>query len=255
MSTTQKDALLTWLLRLGDNNLVLGHRLSEWCSNGPFLEEDIAMSNIALDYLGQARILYTYAGEVEGKGHSEDFFAYERKEPEFTNALLTETKNGDFATAVARQLYYSVFASLLLNELVNSKDVTLSGYAAKAIKETTYHLRHASDWTLRLGDGTEESHRRMQTAIDSLWMYTHDLFAAVDSDKLLVKDGIIPDVPALKAKWMEMISSVLREATLKVPDANAWQMEGSRTGRHTENLGYIIGELQYVTRAYPGLQW
>ncbi|HEU4719572.1 MAG TPA: 1,2-phenylacetyl-CoA epoxidase subunit PaaC [Bacteroidia bacterium] len=253
--SNDQSALLRFVLRLGDNSLILGHRLSEWCSNGPFLEEDIAMSNIALDYLGQARILYTYAGKVEGKGHEEDFFAYERREHEFTNSLLTEMKTPDFAFAVARQLYYSTFAWLLATELQKSKDETLAGYAGKAIKEFTYHLRHANDWTLRLGDGTEESHTRMQKAIDDLWMYTGDLFATVESDAELVKNGIIPDVAALKSKWNEMIADVLERATLKMPDANAWQMEGSRTGRHTEHLGYIIAELQYVTRAYPGNKW
>lgn len=255
MSKNQQEALVAFVLRLGDNNLVLGHRLSEWCSYGPILEEDIAMTNIALDYIGQSRILYTYAGEAEGKGHDEDFFAYERRENEFTNALLTETKNGDFALAVARQLYYSAFAYLLVNELLKSKDETLAGYAGKAVKELTYHLRHASDWTMRLGDGTEESHRRMQEGLNSLWMYTNDLFATTESDQLLVEAGIIPDVPALKSKWLETISAVIGEATLTVPDLKAWQMEGSRTGRHTENLGYIIADMQYVTRAYPGQKW
>lgn len=253
--STNKDALLKFVLRLGDNNLILGHRLSEWCSFGPFLEEDIAMSNIALDYIGQARVLYTYAGEVEGKGHAEDYFAYERKEHSFTNALLTEMPNGDFAQSIARQLYYSAFANLVLTALLDSKDETLKGYAGKAIKETNYHMRHALDWLHRLGEGTEESHRRMQEGLNALWMYTKDLFADVESDKALAAAGIAPDVPALYNQWFETISKAIREATLQVPDAKAWQMEGSRTNRHTENLGYIIAEMQYVTRAYPGLQW
>lgn len=253
MSNSNK-ALVEFVLRLGDNNLILGHRLSEWCSNGPFLEEDIAMSNIALDYLGQTRILYTYAGQLE-VGRSEDYYAYERKEDEFTNALLTEMPNGDFAMTIARQLYYSIFAELLLNELVKSKDATLAGYAAKAVKETAYHVRHAIDWTLRLGDGTEESRKRMQKGIDDLFMYTGDLFATTENDKQLVAAGIIPDVSSLKNAWSEKISRVLAEATLKMPAADTWQMTGSRTNRHTEHLGYILAQMQYVTRAYPGNKW
>ncbi|GAB4142285.1 MAG: phenylacetate-CoA oxygenase subunit PaaC [Bacteroidia bacterium] len=254
MSQANNNALLKFVLRLGDNNLILGHRLSEWCSKGPFLEEDIAMSNIALDYIGQARVLYTYAGQLEG-GKNEDYYAYERREHEFTNALLTEMPNGDFAVSIARQLYYSAFAHLLCTELLKSNDATLAGYAGKAIKEIAYHLRHATDWTLRLGDGTEESHQRMQRGLDELWMYTGDLFATIDSDKELVQAGIIPDVNALKDAWLKMITDVVGKATLKMPDLNAWQMDGSRTGRHTEHIGYIIAEMQYVTRAYPGCEW
>lgn len=253
MSNSNK-ALVEFVIRLGDNNLILGHRLSEWCSNGPFLEEDVAMSNIALDYLGQTRILFTYAGQLEG-GRTEDYYAYERREEEFTNALLTEMPNGDFGTSIARQLYYSIFAELLLTELLKSKDVTLAGYAAKAIKETAYHVRHAIDWTLRLGDGTEESHKRVQQGIDDLFMYTGDLFATTENDKALVAQGIIPDVPSLKTAWTEKIARVLKEATLTMPALDSWQMTGSRTKRHTEHLGYIIAEMQYVTRAFPGNKW
>lgn len=253
MSTSNK-ALVEFVLRLADNNLILGHRLSEWCSYGPILEEDIALTNVALDYIGQARILYTYAGTLEG-GRTEDFYAYERREDEFTNALLCEMPNGDYANTIARQLYYSVFAHLLLTELSKSKDETLAGYAAKALKETTYHLRHATDWTLRLGDGTEESHQRMQNGINELFMYTGDLFATTESDKQLVAAGVIPDVAALRNAWTEKISSVLNEATLQMPDVNTWQMTGSRTKRHTESLGYILAEMQSVTRAYPGNKW
>lgn len=253
MSNSNK-ALVEFVLRLGDNALILGHRMSEWCSRGPVLEEDVAMSNIALDYLGQARLLYTYAGQLEG-GRTEDYYAYERREEEFTNALLTEIPNGDFANTIARQLYYSVYAELLLTELAKSPDVTLAGYAGKALKETAYHVRHATDWTLRLGDGTEESHKRMQQGIDDLFMYTADLFATTDNDKTIQSAGIIPDVAALKSKWSEKISRIVKEATLTMPDAATWQMTGSRTNRHTEHLGYILAEMQYVTRAFPGNSW
>jgi len=223
MSQGINSSLIKFVVRLGDNNLILGHRLSEWCSKGPFLEEDIAMSNIALDYIGQARVLYSYAGQLDG-GKNEDYYAYERREHEFTNALLCETPNGDFGMTVARQLYYSVFAYALCNALLKSKDETLSGYAGKA-------------------------------GIDELWMYTHDLFATLESDKELVAAGIIPDVAAMKGEWLEQVKDVIQRATLTMPDVNAWQMEGSRKGRHTENIGYIISELQYVTRAYPGCEW
>lgn len=252
---SNNQALLEFVLRQGDNNLILGHRLSEWCSRGPFMEEDIALTNIALDHLGAARILLTYAGEVEGKGRTEDDFAYLRTHEQFTNALLVEQPNGDFADTQARQLFYSHFAFLFYSELKNSKNETLAAWAAKTIKETTYHLRHCSEWVIRLGDGTEESKRRMQKAIDNLWTYTGDLFATTPNDALLVKEGIIPDVSALKTKWYEAVKSVVDQATLTMPDANAFMQSGSRTGRHTEHLSYIVAEMQAVTRVYPGAKW
>ncbi len=252
---TRQEALHDFTVRLGDNSLILGHRLSEWCSRGPFLEEDIATTNIALDLVGQARIALSYAGEVEGKGRTEDDFAYGRTPGEFRAALLTQLPNGDFGDLTARQLYYSAFAYLLFSELKNSKDETLAGLAAKAIKEVTYHLRHCSEWTVRLGDGTDESKMRMQQAIDSLWPYTGDLFAATEGDQLLVKEGIIPDLAALKPKWVELVADVLKRATLTLPDINAWQHSGSRNGIHTEHLSYIVGEMQTLTRMYPGAKW
>lgn len=247
-------ALLEFVLRLGDNNLILGHRISEWCSYGPFLEEDIAMANIALDHIGAARLLLTYAGEVEG-GKTEDDYAYLRNHDEFRNALLVEQDNGDFGVTQARQLYYSAFAYILYTELKNSKNETLAAYATKAIKETTYHLRHCSEWVIRLGDGTEESKQRMQSAIDSLWEYTGDLFATTGGDAQLVKDGIIPDVAALKSKWYDMVKEVVTRATLNMPPADAWMQSGSREGKHTEHLSYIVAEMQAVTRVYPGAKW
>lgn len=251
----QQQALFEFLLRMGDNSLIHGHRLSEMCSHGPFLEEDIATTNIALDHIGQARLLLTYAGEVEGKGRSEDDFAYGRLQHEFRNALIVEQPNTDFAFVTAKQLFYSTFVALLLPELQKSTNEMLAGFAAKAIKETTYHVRHCTEWALRLGDGTEESRARMQNAIDTLWMYTGDLFATTEGDQLLQSAGIIPDVAALKAKWMETISAVLTRATLTVPPADAWQMKGSREGKHTEQLSYILGEMQVLPRAYPGAKW
>ncbi len=252
---TRQEALLDFTVRLGDNSLILGHRLSEWCSRGPFLEEDIATTNIALDLVGQARIALTYAGEVEGKGRREDDFAYGRTPGEFRSALLTQLPNGDFGDLTARQLFYSAFSYLLFSELKNSKDETLAGLAGKALKEVTYHLRHSSEWTVRLGDGTDESKMRMQRAIDALWPYTGDLFATTEGDQLLVKEGIIPDLTALKPKWMDMVADVLKRATLTLPDVNAFQHAGSRKGLHTEHLSYIVGEMQTLTRMYPGAKW
>ncbi|MDQ3108901.1 MAG: phenylacetate-CoA oxygenase subunit PaaC [Bacteroidota bacterium] len=251
----KQEALLDYVLRLGDNSLVAGHRLSEWCSKGPFLEEDIAMTNIALDYVGASRILLTYAGVVEGKERSEDDFAYFRTHIHFKNALLLEQPNGDFAVTMAKQFYYSVFNYLLYTELQKSKDETLAGFATKALKEVTYHVRHVNEWVLRLGDGTEESHARMQKGIDDLWKYTDDLFATTEGDTLLQAEGIIPDVPALKSKWLEMISEVVQRATLTMPDVNAFQHKGSREGKRTEHLSYIVEEMQSIARAYPGAKW
>jgi ring-1,2-phenylacetyl-CoA epoxidase subunit PaaC len=252
MSNT--SALLDFVLRLGDNNLILGHRLSEWCSNGPFLEEDVALANIALDHVGAARLMLTYAGEIEG-GKTEDDYAYLRDHIDFKNALLVELPNGDFGDTQARQLYYSAFAYVLYTELKNSTNEQLAAFATKAIKETTYHLRHCSEWTIRLGDGTDESKQRMQKAIDNLWSYTGDLFATTAGDAQLVKDGIIPDVAALRQKWFDLVKEVVTRATLTMPDANAWQQSGSREGKHTEHLSYLVAEMQSVTRAYPGAKW
>lgn len=255
MSQPVQDALFQFALRLGDNNLIHGHRLSEMCSYGPFLEEDIATTNIALDHIGQARLMLSFAGETEGKGRSEDDLAYGRMPEEFRNALLVEQSNIDFGVMTAKQLFYSTYAYLLQTELSKSKNETLAAYAVKALKETTYHLRHSREWTLRLGDGTEESHERMQEAVNSLWMYTGDLFATTEGDKLLLAEGIIPDLAAIRESWFNEIEKILKEATLVMPAKDAWQMKGSREGKHTEQLSYILGELQYLTRAYPGAKW
>lgn len=255
MSQTKQEALVEFVLRLGDNSLILGHRLSELCSRGPFLEEDIATVNIALDLVGQSRFLLSYAGDQEGKGRNEDDLAYLRLQHEFRNCLLVEQPNIDFGYTTARQLFYTAFAYLVQTELLKSKDEMLAGWAGKAIKETTYHWKHCSDWTIRLGDGTEESHARMQDAVDNLWRYTTDLFASAEGDAQLVADGIIPDLAALKPKWDKLISDVLTQATLKMPDEKTWQMKGSREGKHTEHLSYLLGEMQSLARAYPGAKW
>ena len=227
-----KDTLFKYCLRLGDSNLILGHRLSGWSSNGPVLEEDIALTNIALDLIGQARYLYQYAAEVEGKGRTEDDLAYKRAEREFYNNLITELPNGDFGYTIARQFLVDTFDYYFYSELVNSKDERLAALAARALKEVTYHLRHSSQWILRLGDGTEESHNRVQTALNDLWMFTGELFEMNEVDEVLIKEDIAPDLNPIREKWNKKVAGVLSEATLTKPE-DGWMQTGSRDGKHT----------------------
>jgi len=249
-----KDKILLYTTRLGDDSLVLGHRLSEWCRNAPFLEEDLALINVALDYIGRARMYYAYAAELAGDGRSEDDFAYLRDQREFSNLLISELPKGDFAHTMLRQLFVDVFNSLFLPKLAESSDATLAAIAAKAIKETRYHLRRSHEWTLRLGLGTEESHQRAQRAIDQLWGYCEEMFDldALESD--LVEAGIGVDSSALKAEWEQQVSAILAAAELKEPQEK-WTVKGGREGYHTENLGHLLNEMQSVHRAYPGLEW
>ena len=246
--------LVQYTLRLADNALVLGHRLSEWCGHAPILEEDIALANIALDLIGQARALYTYAGEVEGAGHDEDKLAYRRDAPQFRNILLVEQPNGDFAVTIARQLLYSAFMDPYWRAMTTSKDATLAAIAAKAEKETAYHLRHSAEWLIRLGDGTEESHRPAQDATDELWMYTGEMFETDRIDRALIETGVAVDPAALRPEWNRTVDAVLAEATLTRP-ADGWMQSGGRTGRHSEHLGYILADLQFLQRAYPDATW
>jgi ring-1,2-phenylacetyl-CoA epoxidase subunit PaaC len=250
----KNTALFNYALRLGDNALILGHRLSEWCGHGPELEEDIALINVSLDLLGQSRSLLTYAGEVEGKGRTEDDLAYLRLEREYTNALLCELPNGHFGDTIARQFLFDVFNQLVFSELLHSKDERLAAIAAKAIKEINYHVRHSADWVLRLGDGTEESHDRIQESFNRLWEYTGDLFVQDAHDRWCVENGIGPDLDTLLPRWKQKVSEVLTEATLAVP-ADGWMQKGSKTGTHTEHLGFLLAELQYMQRAMPGCEW
>ena len=252
-SNTKSD-LLAYVVRLGDDALVLGHRISEWTSNGPFLEEDIAMSNVALDFLGRARMFYTYAAEIKGGGATEDDFAYLRSEREFQNYLILELPKGDFAFTIVRQFLIDQYNQLVLQQLCKSKDETLAAIAHKAIKETAYHLRRSKDWVLRLGDGTEESHRRMQDAIEEIWGYTHELFEQDEIETRLVRQGIAADATVIKNEWKQLVEQHFSEATLKFSTAE-WAVRGGREGYHTENLGHLLTELQYVHRAYPGCQW
>jgi ring-1,2-phenylacetyl-CoA epoxidase subunit PaaC len=249
-----KEALFEYCLRIGDNSLVLGHRVSEWCGHGPILEEDIALTNIALDLVGQSRILLTYAGEVEGKGRTEDSLAYLRQVVDYRNCLLTEQENGDFAKTIVRQFLFDSYNVLFLEELQHSADETLAAYAAKSLKEASYHVRHSSEWMIRLGDGTEESKSRVQDALDELWMYSGELFEMDKVEEALHKAKIAPDSKTLQQKWTENVSKVLDLATLQIPETG-WMQTGGRTGKHSELLGYILAELQYVQRSYPGCEW
>ena len=250
--------MLTYVLRLADDALILGHRLSEWTSKGPFLEEDIAMSNIALDYLGRARMYYQYAAQLAtedaGREVTEDDFAYLRSEREFENHLIHELPNGDFAVTIVRQFLVDQYHMLLLDQLRESKDESLKAIAAKAIKETVYHLRRSRDWMLRLGDGTEESHDRTQAAIEEIWGYTHEMFEQDEIEKRLISLGIAADAEIIRDEWSDSVSNVLKQATLDISSAE-WAVRGGRDGYHTENLGHILAELQYVHRAYPDCSW
>lgn len=254
MSDTIKDATLEYATRLGDDANVLGHRISEWVSRGPFLEEDIAYANVALDYIGRARMFYGYASELAEDGRTEDDFAYMRNDRQYKNLLLMELPKEDFAYSQVRQLFIDVYYSLLLPELIESRDEILAAIAAKAIKETRYHLRRSRDWVLRLGDGTEESHRRAQRAVDSLWGYTHEMFEMDETEQRLADNGIGVDITRLRDEWHRQVASVLEEATLSVPE-DGWAVRGGRIGYHTENLGHLLTEMQFVHRSYPGCQW
>jgi len=248
------DQLCTYALRLGDDALILAQRLSEWASRAPEIEEDIALTNIALDLLGQARELLDYAGTVENAGRDEDDLAYLRVEREFVNTHLVEQENGDFAHTIVRQLFFSAYQLALYEELISSRDELLAGVAAKGVKEAAYHHDHAMQWTLRLGDGTDESHRRMQAAVDRLWPYTAELFDADDVEKTLAAQGIAVDPSTLKSRWSQAISEVLTSATLTVPET-VWSSRGGRRGVHTEAFGYLLAEMQYLHRAHPGAEW
>jgi ring-1,2-phenylacetyl-CoA epoxidase subunit PaaC len=246
--------LFTYTLRLADTALVLGHRLSEWVGHSPILEEDLAFGNMGLDLIGQARALYSYAGEIEGKGRDEDALAYLRNAPAYRNLLLAEQPNGDFAATMVRQLLYAAFAHPYFEALSRSKDATLAAIAAKAVKEMAYHVRHSAEWVIRLGDGTEESHERAQAALDELWPYTGEMFEADQVERALIERGIAVDPASLRMVWDKMIENVLLEAMMARP-CDGFMQTGGRTGRHSEHLGHILSELQYMQRAYPGATW
>src|SRR5689334_5806769 len=249
-----ESPLVLYLLRRADDALVLGHRLSEWCGHAPMLEEDMALSNIALDLLGQARELYSYAATVEGKENDEDKLAYLRDVRQYRNLLLVEQPNGDFAQTLVRQFFYSAFADLYWRAMMASADATLAAIAAKSEKESAYHLRHAAEWVIRLGDGAEESHARAQRAIDDLWSFTGEMFTVDDSERGLIDRGTAVDPARLKEAWLKAVAAVVSEATLQLPQ-NDWMQQSGRSGRHSEHLGHLLSELQYMQRAFPGASW
>lgn len=254
MTGTDNDPLFTYLLGLGDNSLVLGHRLGEWCACAPELEIEIALLNIGLDLIGQARSLLTYAGEVEGKGRDEDALAYLRDGAEFRNFLLVEQPNGDFAVTIVRQFLHDAFHLEFYTRLRDSKDPKLAAFAAKAVKEITYHYRFSSGWVVRLGDGSDESHRRAQAALDDLWCYTAEMFRADGIDDAIVAAGVGVDRAALKPGWDRRIDEVLAEATLARPEGDGRRTDGT-TGVHTGHLEHILDQMQFLHRAYPGATW
>ena len=250
----KQSALFEYCLRLGDSSLVIGQRLSEWCGHGPILEEDIALTNVALDFVGQATAILQYAASVEGKGRTEDDLAFMRNEREFRNVLLAEQPNGDYANTIMRQFLFDAYQYYFYQDLLKSKDKTIAALAEKSLKEVTYHLRHSSQWILRMGDGTTESHERVQAALDELWMFTGDLFDMDETDTLLIKEGIAIDMKPLRVKWMAHVAEIFEKAKLKIP-SETFMQSGSREGRHTEHLGFLLAEMQSLPRTFPDAKW
>lgn len=250
----KNENLYQYILGIADNSLILGQRLGELCGHGPSLETDIACTNISLDLFGQVRSYFQYAGKVAGDNRNEDQIAMLRKEHEYKNVLLVEQPNTNFAYTIARQFLFDVYHLMFLEALQKSSDLTLSAIANKCIKEVRYHERFSSDWIKRLGDGTEESKTKMQDAINDLWPYTDELFHQTETDKVMVSEGIGVDVTKLKDAYYNKVSSVLQEATLEVPESKYFQ-KGGKKGIHTEHLGYILAELQYMQRTYPNMEW
>lgn len=258
MTTTTTAAAHTahfeYVLRLGDSALILGQRLSEWCGHGPVIEEDIALTNAALDLLGQARLLLTHAGALEGRGRDEDALAFLRREHEYRNLTICELPNVDFGRTILRNFLFAAFQLPLWEALASSGDAQLAAIAAKSAKEARYQLHHAADWTVRLGDGTEESHARMQRALDDLWPYTAEFFAPDPVDAAIEAAGIGPAWSSLAPAWEREVLPVLESATLAVPARTPFLSRGKQ-GRHSEHLGHLLAEMQYLQRTYPGAKW
>ncbi|MRW94846.1 phenylacetate-CoA oxygenase subunit PaaC [Duganella sp. FT80W] len=249
------DDKVVYLLRLGDNALILSQQLAQWCGKGPALEEDMALTNVALDLLGQTRLWYEYAAELEGAGRDEDQLAYLRDAHEFRNCLLLEQPNGNYADTLMRQFYFDSWHYFLIEGLTRSSDTRIAAIAAKALKEVSYHLRRSGDLIVRLGDGTEVSHLWTQAAADELWMYSGEVFAYDAVDEAMVSAGVAPPAAELRAQWLAHVGEVFAEATLTLPPADAWMQSGGKQGRHSEHLGYILAEMQFLQRAYPGAAW
>ena len=251
---TTQEALFKYILRIGDTNLILGQRLSEWTGHGPFLEEDLALTNITLDITGAAKSLLEYAALVEAKGRTEDDLAFLRNDRQFFTVQITELPNGDYARTIARQVLIDCFDFYFYQELAKSKDETLAGIAQKSLKEVTYHLRHTSAWLERFGDGTEESHNKVQLALNELWQYTNELFEMNEVDETLIQEGIAVDLNLVKSKWEKHILELVEKSTLTIPE-NVFMQTGSRKGLHTEHLAFILAEMQALPRMYPDAKW
>ena len=249
------DHKVNYLLRLGDNALILSQRLCELCGKGPALEEDMALTNVALDLLGQTRMWFEYAGELEGRGRDEDKLAYHRDAHDFKNCLLLEQPNGNYADTMMRQFFFDTWHYFLIRGLLSSSDPRIAAIAEKSLKEVTYHLRRSGDLVVRLGDGTDVSHAKIQSAADELWMYSGEMFAYDEVDHAMVEQGIAPAASELREQWLAHVASIFAEATLTMPSPDAWMQSGGKQGRHTEHLGYLLAEMQFLQRAYPGVSW
>ena len=251
---TKKEALYNFVLRLGDDSLVLGQRLSELCGHGPILEEDIALTNISLDLIGQATLLLEYAGTLIPENKSNDELAFLRLEKEYVNVLLVEQPNGHFGDTIMRQFLFDAFRKPLFEALQFSTDKKLASIAEKALKETKYHLKHSSEWVIRLGDGTEESRTKIQASLNTLYRYAHELFFTDESDEFLRQEGIISELSVIKEQWDKTTKEVFNRATISLPENN-WKFEGGRVGRHSEHMGFLLADLQYMQRTYPNMEW
>jgi ring-1,2-phenylacetyl-CoA epoxidase subunit PaaC len=249
------DNKVNYLLRLGDNALILSQQLSQLCGKGPALEEDMALTNVALDLLGQTRMWYEYAGELEGAGRDEDQLAYHRDAHDFKNCLLLEQPNGNYADTMMRQFLFDTWHYFLIRGLTASSDTRIAGIAEKTLKEVTYHVRRSGDLIVRLGDGSDISHAKTQAAANDLWMYTGEAFHYDAIDDAMVAAGVAPAADGLRAQWLEHVAEIFAEATLTMPSPDAWMQKGGKQGTHTEHLGFILAEMQFLQRAYPGAQW
>jgi ring-1,2-phenylacetyl-CoA epoxidase subunit PaaC len=246
---------LQYVLRQGDSALVLSQQLSRWCGKGPALEEDMALTNVALDLLGQTRLWLTYAGQLEGRGRDEDRLAFMRDAHDFRNHLLCEQPNGNYADTTLRQFYFDTWHYFLMQGLVSSSDERIAEIAEKSIKEVTYHLRRSGDLVVRMGDGTSESHARAQAAADELWPFTGEMFAYDEVDLQMLDEGVAPNPDQLRTAFLDHVAQIFSEATLVMPSPDAWMQSGGKQGRHTEHLGYILAEMQFLQRAYPNAEW
>ncbi|MES2261383.1 MAG: 1,2-phenylacetyl-CoA epoxidase subunit PaaC [Pseudomonadota bacterium] len=249
------DDKVNYLLRQGDNALILSQRLSELCGKGPALEEDMALTNVALDLLGQTRMWFSYAGELEGKQRDEDLLAYHRDAHDFKNCLLVEQENGNYADTMMRQFLFDTWHYFLIGALTKSGDARVAEIAEKSLKEVTYHLRRSGDLIVRLGDGTPDSHKKTQAAADDLWMYSGEFFNYDAVDLAMVEAGVAPAAEPLRQQWLSHVADIFGEATLTMPSPDAWMQKGGKQGAHSEHLGYLLAEMQFLQRAYPGSEW